>query len=471
MRVWRPTRDCKCRLQAVRFEELAKSILKKSYKPGSLFRNKADLPGPTSASDETEPPEAEEPEIQDIVKLIHKNLETDFSQYKTSMLKRRLLRRMYATNNVTLSEYYKTLKKDSKELYQLSQELLINVTSFFRDKEAFTAVKEYIRRIVLDKKEHDEIRLWSAGCATGEEAYSLAILISEVLDEEKRFNPYRVFASDLDHHAIAYARHGLYTASELKGVAKGTLKKFFTEKRGAFEVKKKIRDAVIFARQDIIQNPPFVKMDLISCRNVLIYFENDLQKKVFDIFHYALKPAGYLFLGKSENLVGAANLFEVQDRKGRIFLRKNTAKRMPALMGNTKIPDYASLNRRSLLSDNLMAKAQFQLLHQLGVGGALVDEVGNIYMTIGPMSEFFNISPGARNFNLIHLLPQSAGQELESILRKAGYDRASMRGRVIEWTPRNRERSLSLRVSNFGEEYGKKLFLVSMEPVSGKSST
>lgn len=361
-----------------------------------------------------------EPGFQDILKLIRKSQGTDFSRYKLSTLKRRLAKRMSFARAESLAGYYETLQTDTRELYQLSQDLLVSVTSFFRDPESFEALRQKMREVVRGKNENEELRVWCAGCATGEEAYSLAIMLLELQRDERRHLNVKIFASDLDHDAIAHARLGIYSPAEVREVAPEILDTYFERKKNSYEVKKRVRDLVVFARQDIIQNPPFVKLDLISCRNVLIYFETDLQKKIFEIFHYALRPLGHMFLGRSELPVAAVDLFEVVDRKNKLYARKPGPSRgvplgpRAALRAlDTHIPSHRSFTQTTVLE-----KAQTQLLEQLGICGAVIEESGRILMTIGNLGSLLKMSSGTSDFSIFSFLHPNAAVELQMTLRK-----------------------------------------------------
>lgn len=249
----------------------------------------------------------------------------DFSQYKPSSIHRRILRRMSVHQIEALDGYVKFLQQTPTEVDALFRDLLIGVTNFFRDQDAFAVLEEQIvPRLFAEKPAGGVIRVWSTGCSTGEEAYSLAILLQEHMDLLKQRYILQIFATDIDSHAIATARAGIFPTGIASDVSPERLARWFTVEPGgsAYRIHKSIRDLLVFSEHDLLKNPPFSKLDLISCRNLLIYLNADLQKQLAAIFHYALNPGGVLFLGTSES-PGSGDLFAVLDRKAKLYQRKN----------------------------------------------------------------------------------------------------------------------------------------------------
>jgi two-component system CheB/CheR fusion protein len=251
----------------------------------------------------------------------------DFSQYKPSTIYRRVERRMAVHQIESMDGYVKFLQQDPSEVKGLFRDLLIGVTSFFRDKEAFNALEQQVipRLFTEESGEKNAIRVWSVGCSTGEEAYSLAILLAEHRDKLKQSVDIQVFATDIDSQAIATARDGLYSASIAPDITRERLARFFVAEPdgSAFRIHKKIRNLMIFSEQDVIKDPPFSRLDLICCRNLLIYMGGELQKKIIPLFHYSLNPGGFLFLGTSETVGDFNDLFVPLDRKLKLFERKD----------------------------------------------------------------------------------------------------------------------------------------------------
>ena len=250
----------------------------------------------------------------------------DFSQYKPSTINRRIERRMAVHQIEALSDYIKYMQQTQAEVEALFRDLLIGVTNFFRDPDIFEELEgKIIPALFADKPPGSTIRVWSPGCSTGEEAYSIAILLQERLETLKKNYKVQVFATDLDNQAIATARAGIYPVSIAVDLTPERLARFFvTEPDGSgYRIAKGIRDLLVFSEQDLIKDPPFSKLDLISCRNLLIYMGGSLQKKLIPLFHYALNPGGFLFLGSSESIGDCDDLFTVVDRKAKLYRRKD----------------------------------------------------------------------------------------------------------------------------------------------------
>ena len=236
----------------------------------------------------------------------------------------------------TVADYIKFLQESSGEIEALFGDLLISVTGFFRDPSAFqTLQKKIFPRLVHNRPDDAPVRIWTCGCSTGEEAYSLAIAISEFMEKSRKRYPVQIFASDINDRGLEKARAGLYHENILLDVSAERLRRYFNKVEGFYQVSKSIRDMCVFARQNVAIDPPFSNLDLISCRNVLIYLTPVLQKRVMPIFHYALKPHGILFLGTSENIGEASTFFEQVDKKHKFFARKSTPYRPWSMLADS----------------------------------------------------------------------------------------------------------------------------------------
>ncbi len=259
----------------------------------------------------------------DVLSLLNSRVGVNFTQYKPMTLKRRIARRMVLNKIETLSGYVTYLEKNPKEIEELFHDALINVTEFFRDPEVFKYLKKKVfPQLTKDRKKDEHVRMWVAGSSTGEEVYSLAIAFTEFLEERGLNIPVQIFGTDLSNGCIERARRGVYPRSIESNVSKDRLQRFFTEVDGNYQVSKMIRDMCTFARQNIMSDPPFSKMDLVSCRNVLIYIEPAAQKRIIAMFHFALKSSGFLLLGKSEGVGQLPDHFAVNDKKLKIFVKK-----------------------------------------------------------------------------------------------------------------------------------------------------
>ncbi len=264
-----------------------------------------------------------EPETAVLGKILdHVRVTTgqDFTGYKHGTVLRRLERRMQFTSTDNLAEYLRVLRDKPTETRTLFNDFLICVTSFFRDPEAFDALnREIVPALFADKGPEDDVRIWVAGCATGEEAYSLAILLTEYADGLPAPPNVKIFATDVHEKSFAFAREGLYPESIAADLSAARLQRFFIEEPGGYRVRKAVREKVLFATHDLLKDPPFLRLDLVSCRNVLIYLQRDTQQRLLELFHFALRPQSYLFLGGSESTEPASKLFTAVDRKWHIY--------------------------------------------------------------------------------------------------------------------------------------------------------
>ncbi|MBD1363049.1 PAS domain-containing protein [Mucilaginibacter sp. ZT4R22] len=261
--------------------------------------------------------------VQKILMLLRTHTGNDFSLYKKSTVTRRIDRRIAFNQFTDYGQYANFLADNSEETESLFNELLIGVTKFFRDAAAFESLSHHIKEIFQRKKNDDAIRVWVAGCSTGEEAYSVAMLLVESLDELKltHASKIQVYATDLDPVALEHARVGHYHSNIVSEVSPQRLRHFFHKDEDGFRVKKELRDLIVFAQQNLVKDPPFIKLDLLCCRNMLIYFTNELQKKIIPLFYYALNPNGVMFMGPAETIGGFTDMFKSIDPKWKIFTR------------------------------------------------------------------------------------------------------------------------------------------------------
>lgn len=255
-----------------------------------------------------------------ICAILRERIGHDFIGYKERSFLRRVQRRMQVLQIERIDAYVDRLRQDPSEAKVLFRDLLINVTSFFRDPEAFAAVERLaIPRLFAGKKAEDSVRVWVPGCATGEEVYSLAILLCEYRERAPAPPRIQIFATDIDEAALELARAARYPAASLEGVSPERLERFFVAESGSYAVAKTVRDLCIFSLHSVIRDPPFSHLDLISCRNLLIYLNSELQSRLIPVFHYALRPGGFLFLGSAEGVTQHGDLFSAVDRQARLF--------------------------------------------------------------------------------------------------------------------------------------------------------
>jgi two-component system, chemotaxis family, CheB/CheR fusion protein len=366
--------------------------------------------------------------VRKIFVLLRAQTGHDFSQYKPSTIYRRIERRMAVHQIETIEGYVKFLQQAPEEVEALFRDMLIGVTSFFRDPEAFQALEERVIPKLLAGAPADAlIRFWVPGCSTGEEAYSLAILLAECQQAMRQSFKVQVFATDIDSRAIAAARTGLYPASIATDISPERLGRFFTAEPGdgAYRIHKNIRDMLVFSEQNVIKDPPFSKLDLVSCRNLLIYLDGELQKKLIPLFHYALNPSGFLFLGTSETVGEYGDLFAVLDRKWKVYQRKedlHAAQRagpflLPMTVPGAPPPEARTAFPRKLPLRELTEQA---LLQQLVQVGALVNGQGDVLYLHGRTGMYLEPAPGeVGTSNILKMAREGLRRELATALHKA----------------------------------------------------
>ncbi|BAE52133.1 EAL domain-containing protein [Paramagnetospirillum magneticum] len=362
-------------------------------------------------------------ELSDLFERVRLRTKIDFSSYKLSTVQRRLQRRMAATNTGTLSEYLSKTDSDPDELDALAKETLISVTEFFRDKDAFRALERHAREIVSRKLPGEEIRVWVVGCATGEEAYSLAIMFSELVSERGIGSRLQVFATDIDNNAMSVARRGIYNQTAMAEMPQEYVSKYFIPCGNGFEPTKELRDCVTFARQDVNVDPPFLRLDLVTCRNVMIYFNSDLQAKVLSILRYSLREDGLLFLGRSETVTQQEAMFASVDRRARIFRPRGQSRPITMgklVRGQLKVPRHEPRNPdRS--NERLFLNA---LADHFGPA-MLIDSGCRILHSHGPVSRFIHFPTGTPEMNLAQLIVPEFSNEILTTMHRARRRQAS----------------------------------------------
>lgn len=361
-----------------------------------------------------------------IMMLLRSKTGNDFSQYKKSTIQRRIDRRMVVHDLKDLDTYARYLKENPAELQVLFKELLINVTSFFRDTDAFEVfVKEALHRIFENKQENYVFRVWVPGCASGEEAYSLAMLFSEYMEQNKHDYKMQVYATDIDDNAIAIARVATYPETISIDVSPERLRRFFTKEDNGYRIKKKIREMVVFAVQNVITDPPFTKLDLISCRNLLIYLEPELQNRVIPAFHYALRPGGVLFLSPSEGIGSFTDLFATIDRKWKIYNTKPSHESARTLVTQRfawtidrpgRVPVEAPGRAEKV---NIADLTKRLLLQSYAPPSVITDEKANIVYVHGDTGRYLQPAQGQATLNVIEMAREGLPIELRSAIMAA----------------------------------------------------
>lgn len=371
--------------------------------------------------------DGEEDIFRQILAVIQIHSKVDFKFYKQPTLRRRIARRMAIKHAYTLEEYLQVLRKDKVEQQALFQDMLIQVSSFFKDPKTFdTLCKSILPELIENKKDNEPIRLWVPGCATGEEVYSLAICLQEtvggaVINYGFDGRKIQIFASDISNKAILKAREGVYTKNELQPVSENRLKNYFTQHNSHYKVNKDIRDIAVFANHNFLKDPPFARMDLISCRNVFIYMTPFLQQKALAIFHYALNHKGILLLGKAETTGASDGLFTQIHQQEKIFSRNAGASRfIPDL--NIKRKRTSDKNDKEMVPTSIQPdfrkSADTILISGHTPPNVIVNEHLEVMQMNGTLSPFMKLPAGKPSFNLMKLVHDGLGFEIRNAMHK-----------------------------------------------------
>ena len=375
-----------------------------------------------------------------ITALLKARTRHDFSLYKPTSVYRRIERRMGVHKIDSIAEYAQFLQKNDQELDLLFKELLIGVTSFFRDIDSWEELKkEALPKILAAYPEGATLRAWSCGCSTGEEAYSLAMSFREALDQVTQPDNYhlQIFATDLNADAIEKARKGLYAATIESDVSAGRLQRFFIKEGNRYSVRKEIREKVTFAQQNVIMDPPFTKLDILICRNLLIYLSTEQQKKLLPLFHYCLKPGGLLFLGSAESIGPQMDLFTTATGGTRLYWRSENVLQKGELLFSTAsiYNSMASSQQDSLMSktaDNLKALADHLILKHFSLPTILVNDQGDIVYINGKTGKYLEPAAGKANLNIFAMaregLQYTLGRAFSQALRQS--DPITVRGNL-----------------------------------------
>jgi two-component system CheB/CheR fusion protein len=348
---------------------------------------------------------------------------TDFMYYKQSTIRRRLVRRMGLNKIGNIAAYLIYFRENIAEQELLYQDLLIPVTGFFRDPEVYDHLRQQVFPDLLKGKDKGApLRIWVAGCSTGEEAYSMGICLFEALGDRTGDSAFQIFASDLSARSIARARSGLYSRKDVSGLSETLLQRHFVKTNGSYQVNKQIRDVCVFATHNFLKDPPFAKMDLVSCRNVLIYMDPFLQKRALTTFHYALTENGYLLLGNSETVAPAADLFTAIGKHEKLYLRKPGRGRyvhLPADGADKPYGKALSNTRKDLPRDDFQKSADETLLSRYTPPGVVVNEQLEIVQFRGSTGTWLEPSPGKPSLNVLKMAREGLAFELRNALHKA----------------------------------------------------
>jgi two-component system CheB/CheR fusion protein len=412
-----------------------------------------------------------------ILTLLRKTTGADFSVYKSPTIKRRIARRMVLAQVETMEEYARYVEGHADEAQALSQDCLITVTSFFRDPDTYKVLgREILPRLVKDRASGAPLRVWVPGCATGEEVYSIVISLLEGASELKTTLSLQVFGTDLSASALEKARTGRYLPNIAQDVSAERLQRYFTEMDGGYQVIKSIRDVCIFARHDVTRDPPFGRMDLISCRNLLIYLEPRMQQRVMAVFHYALLTSGLLLLGGSETASASEDLFAPADKKHRIYFKRPTA--APAVFAfgpprglGHETPGLEAAPAKPGPREELPREADRILLARYAPAGVIVDEKDNIVEFRGDTEPYLEHSHGRASLNLLKMVRKGFLFEIREAIHEARKKDAPVRKPGLSLRRRGQARRLDLEVMPLRSSPEKsRSLLVLFEPrAEGKS--
>ncbi len=403
--------------------------------------------------------EASQNAYKKILSLLHNHSGVDFTLYKSSTIQRRITRRLLLSKQNGLEDYASFLRGNTQELDALYSDVLISVTSFFRNAEMFDALQRDVLPALLKQRGDDPLRCWVLGCSTGQEAYSIAMAFLEVAEKVARIRKLQIFATDLNEALLEKARQGLYTKNLEQEISPERLRRFFTEEGGGYRISKTLREMVVFARQNLISDPPFSRMDLISCRNVLIYLEPGLQKKALPTFHYALKPNGFLLLGSSESIGGFTDLFEPVDKKHKIFSRKAASTQilnLPVVRSRGKhvslpgppaqLPQRPESQEAAHSELNALREADRITVNQFAPPGVLINAGLQVMQFRGLTGTYLEPPAGKASFDILKMAREGLMLPLRGVINQAKKVNKPARKENVRFMQNGKSRTVNLQV-------------------------
>ncbi|MCW8195146.1 PAS domain-containing protein [Proteobacteria bacterium 005FR1] len=367
-------------------------------------------------------PEVPDETFKQILRLLHQRTKVNFGLYKPNTISRRLNRRVNAVKAKSVEEYFDYLQKNPEEVERLHHDILISVTSFFRDADQFEAAGKHLRAYIDNNRHKETLRIWSAGCASGEEPYSLAIAALEAV-HDAGLSPadmrIQVFATDINEAAMTTARAGQFPATSVEGLPGSLVKRYFVASEGGYRIKKEVRDLVLFARHDLTADPPFLKMDLISCRNLFIYFDQVVQERILKIFHYALNLNGLLFLGKSESLGHDKSFFRTVDPHAKVFERTNRLPAAAISFSKLKYPTQRMMSRALHVEQKARPELERDLIRDFCPDSLVLTDDFRISAVYGNAGQYLQFPDGPMEQKLDSLIHPSLKSQLMTLAHRA----------------------------------------------------
>lgn len=420
---------------------------------------------------------SDEEKVGRVMEILNEAVGVDFRHYKKSTLRRRINRRMLLHKLDDMSDYIKLLRGNRPEIDAMYQDMLVSVTSFFRNPEAYEALKKTVfPKIVAEHSDASPLRMWVVGCSTGEEAYSLAISIAEYLDDVPKSIPVQIFATDLNGPGIERARSGIYPKGSLAAVNQDRIQRFFIEEDGRYRVKKTIREMCVFAKHNALSEPPFSKMDLITCRNMLTYLEPVMQKNVLPMLHYALQPQGFLWLGGSETVGNFTDLFKAVDPKNRIYLRMRTMSR-PTLSypAGTRSPDRTAIARNHPRASTTTPEQELSketdriLLQRYGPPCVVVNGDLEVVQFRGETGRYLAPAWGRASFNLLRILREGLLIPVRAAVVKARTEKKAVREEGLRFKSEQAYETVNIEVIPLDPRQTDANILILFEPTHDPS--
>jgi len=413
--------------------------------------------------------EADRPDFLKLLQHLERRTGVEFVHYKPATVRRRIARRMALRRIATLEEYGKYVAENPHEARILHDDILIHVTSFFRDPEVFRILKTKVfPELLRDRSSKPSIRMWVAGCSTGEEPYSLAMAFLEFLGEERLQCEVQIFASDVNDDALAKARSGIYEAPVAVDLSPERLKRFFVPMEGGrFQISKQIRDLCLFAKQDLTRDPPFSRIDLLSCRNVLIYLGRTLQDRVIPTLHYALKPQGFLLLGTSETVEGFPESFSVVDKKHRLYRKIPGSPDRVLELSRRRSPEREKVEGREAAPApfDLPGEVERAILERYVPAGIVVNKAGHILQVRGETSPILRPAPGVPDPTIEKMTHRELLPAIHGAMREAEEKGSPVRREQLRFTTARAERQLSIEVLPFKGPSDEPCFVILFEEI------